>query len=327
MARYFDLPIKLSHVQDVPLQGKLDHSQLQGEESDTHGDESSSESSSGPSDDEDGGEEAVKPPDFPHAPLKHDTTFSTRRLRKSQRNLKRRHFIALNTVLHRCVLDGDYSRAGRAFGLLLRFEIEGQRLDLRRKDLWGLGAEILMRRNTPKNPRSPLSGSGDGHASSEPSPDDSGSEWFTEKGFEDVKEYYERLILQYPYRKQRPNDVSARHFYPAMFDIWILHIQSKYQKALKAARPCLGPLNTSSVSDESMHEEPDSESQSQEQQQRVRQRQIGEVEALSERMDSLILRPPYDRDESILNLHRQVTQWLRDLHTDAAHFQHVHRAG
>lgn len=299
MARYFDLPIDLSRAHKGPMKSHLSSPGHQARQ-DTGASESSSESSDAASEDE---EEPVKLSGFPHAPFKTEPAFLPARQRKKQRNLKRQHFVALNTVLHKCILEEDFARAGRALGLLLRFEIQGRRVDLRHKGLWGLGGEILLRREAGS----------DAQASN-----DHDEEWFTEKGFEDAKSFYERLILQYPYKKQRPQDVSAVHFYPAMFSLWIMHLQSKYKKALNHAGLPIPDSSRSRVPnyrDNRMQEDDDTQ-HAFGPQRRAKLNQINEIESLKERVQDLILHDPYDRDENMNRLNAEVSQWLDDLRAD-----------
>lgn len=75
-------------------------------------------------------------------------------------SLKQSHLATLTMLMHRCLLRGDYTRAGRAFGLLLRTEIEGQQVDIRSQNLWGIGVEVLCRRRgqSPTNTESHTGG-------------------------------------------------------------------------------------------------------------------------------------------------------------------------
>lgn len=300
MARYFDLPIELSPAKNGPQRRDVANSDQQ-RESDTEVDESLAEPSESASEEEEG---PIKLPGFPHTPLKADAAFLPARQRRKRRNLKKQHFTALNTVLHKCVLEGDFTRASRALGLLLRFKIRGQYVDLRRKDLWGLAGEILLRR---------------GGATDVQESTTEDCTFFTEKGFQDAKSFYERLILQYPYQKQRPRDISAVHFYHAMFSLWIMHLQSKYCKALyeidRATNSPGQPQPPDSRDDPTQVKSQvcDLTLRSDEQQMQIKIEQIGEVQALEERLGGLVLQVPYDQDKSMNKLHDDVVQWLYDL--------------
>ncbi|KAI5788323.1 RNA polymerase I-specific initiation factor-domain-containing protein [Geopyxis carbonaria] len=54
-------------------------------------------------------------------------------------NLRAKHIAVITTLLHRCLLTHDWTRARRAYGLLLR----GKDVDVRR--VWGVGVDILLR--------------------------------------------------------------------------------------------------------------------------------------------------------------------------------------
>ena len=80
-------------------------------------------------------------------PLIHSSLVNQSR-RFSTSSLKQVHLATLNMLAHRCLLQGDYIRAGRAFGMLLRTELRGSHPDIRAQGLWGIGAEILVRNNS-----------------------------------------------------------------------------------------------------------------------------------------------------------------------------------
>ncbi|TGZ85044.1 hypothetical protein EX30DRAFT_392431 [Ascodesmis nigricans] len=81
--------------------------------------------------------------------------------------LRKKHFAVLTTVLYKCLLEHDWARAKRAFGLLIR----GQDIDIR--CIWGVGLDILLRVGEKEN--------GEVDARS-------------------AIEYLERLVLFFPYR-------------------------------------------------------------------------------------------------------------------------------
>ena len=75
--------------------------------------------------------------------IQHDNTSS----QTEASNLRRTHLNVLSTVMHRCLQDRDYDRAGRAWGMILRTQAtHGNAVDLRNHGRWGIGAEILLRR-------------------------------------------------------------------------------------------------------------------------------------------------------------------------------------
>ncbi|KAL8999111.1 MAG: hypothetical protein Q9169_001999 [Polycauliona sp. 2 TL-2023] len=126
----------------------------------------------------------------------------------SDATLRQQHYAVLTSLLHRCLMERDYMRASRAWGILLRLEIHGHPLDIRAQERWGIGAECLLHAN--------------GNDKAQPSLEN----------LMRAKDYYERLILQYPYRKHSPDVVSALTFYPVTFGIWIYAVQLRYQIAV-----------------------------------------------------------------------------------------------
>jgi hypothetical protein len=222
-----------------------------------------------------------------------------------QGNLRLRHLAVVTTILHRCLLEGDYVRAGRAWGLILREEMSGRPIDVRLNGRWGIGAEILLRQNS-------------GSASRSESTAVIGSvPVFSRQGFEAAKVYYERLILQYPYRKASPDAVSSLHFYPAMFGLWVYVVQGESSVAREALH-----IKDDSVP-ESNSEEDDSMSisetmgeQSRTTSSRVveiRLKELDEAQQIAGRMDELLTSPPYSDSPALLRLRGMVALWIGDL--------------
>ncbi|KAI5299950.1 hypothetical protein KEM55_000847, partial [Ascosphaera atra] len=137
-----------------------------------------------------------------------------------QRTLRLQHLAVVTTILHRCLSEGDYMRAGRAWGLILRDSVGGSHVDVRQAGRWGIGAEILL-----------WSDQNNGKATQVQQEPSNTKQWFTRKGFERAKEYYERLILQFPYDKRHKNSTNPLHFYPAMFGLWISVTQDESREA------------------------------------------------------------------------------------------------
>ncbi|PSN69270.1 hypothetical protein BS50DRAFT_609391 [Corynespora cassiicola Philippines] len=187
--------------------------------------------------------------------------------------LRKNHLAILTAVMHHCLLEGDYQRAGRAWGMLLRTRFAGQQMDPRYHGRWGIGAEILLRRST-QDP-SQISDAAD-EASNE-------TDVFSEEGFELAREYYERLIVQHPNRKTHPQAVDDRTFYPAMFSVWISQVRERSRQDVLVER--------AAILDEELR----------------RAREI------AERMDQIIISPPFDKQGNLLELRGMVSLWMSDL--------------
>lgn len=65
-------------------------------------------------------------------------------------NLKIQHLSVLVAIMMRNLEEGDMERAGRAWSLLLRMQIAGKGIEIRKTGFWGIGAELLMRGVTNK---------------------------------------------------------------------------------------------------------------------------------------------------------------------------------
>ncbi|KAL1986868.1 hypothetical protein VTN96DRAFT_5521 [Rasamsonia emersonii] len=232
-----------------------------------------------------------------------------------QGNLRLRHLAVLTAILHRCLLEGDYVRAGRAWGLILREEIAGHPIDVRNEGRWGLGAEILLRRDSRINPHASSQRDNQGDAQRTIS---AARPFFTRKGFEEAKAYYERLILQYPYRKASPESVSSLDFYPAMFGLWIYVVQEESNIARERLLQ-----DRNDKASESPSEEDDAMSESdlaEEQGKRksdliagIRSKELEEAQQIAARMDELLVSPPYSDSPELLRLRGMVALWVGDL--------------
>ncbi|KFY36542.1 hypothetical protein V495_07806 [Pseudogymnoascus sp. VKM F-4514 (FW-929)] len=170
-------------------------------------------------------------------------------------HLKIRHLGVLTTILQRCLAEGDIARASKAWALLLRAQVGGKGVDLRSTGYWSLGAELLIRRGEQL---AASSGTGDEGTNrdddgEETQPMDSQSSetapWGTADGLERAKDYYARLILQHPYKRQYSTATSALDFWPAMLSCEIYGIQSKQQQSLHRLAMRQSDSNNAAASD------------------------------------------------------------------------------
>ncbi|KAI6995757.1 hypothetical protein KC332_g4394 [Hortaea werneckii] len=229
---------------------------------------------------------------------------------------KRRHADNITTILHRCMLQEDWQRAARAWGLLLRTEIAGRGTDVRQNGRWGIGAELLLRRDqqlpsthrTTRFPGSRDVGENTDDASTHAEPLAVPQEpAFSDQGFRLAKDYYERLILQYPHLpRSGHNSVNAVVFYPALFNIWIFEVQDRSKQArqkLETGREHSPPAS-----------EPSDLSHDNEAQTAIRHQELQKALPIAQRMDDLMLSPPYDASLPLLQSRGMVGLWLADLH-------------
>ncbi|KAB8073824.1 hypothetical protein BDV29DRAFT_174805 [Aspergillus leporis] len=268
---------------------------------------------------------------FPHAPPKDEAPSSQRKnlIQKGLSSLsppiyppqsaaysgnpRLQHLAVLSSILHRCLLNGDYIRAGRAWGLILREEFHGNPIDVRTEGRWGIGAEILLRRDRQ------LSDITLGSAENvEGDPKTESSKlYFTRKGFEDAKQYYETLVIQYPYRKAAPDFTSPLHFYPAMFGLWVYVTQEESSAARQdiwnrhevASRE--GSNDEDAASDLGSHD--GSKQQTQALIAEVRAAELDEAQKIAARMDEVLVSPPYSDSRELLELRGMISLWIGDL--------------
>jgi hypothetical protein len=211
--------------------------------------------------------------------------------------LRRTHLDVLSTVMHRCLLEGDYDRAARAWGLILRTQVAGHPIDPRNHARWGIGAEVLLRRRDGN------------HADGE------GDELFTAEGFELARDYYERFIVQYPDRKlSHPNAVDNRIFYPPLFSVWIRSVVDKSKHARReldverhratSADAASDSDTTATIDDVRARHEA------------IQTEELARAREICERLDQLVVSPPFDKHVQLLLLRANVGLWLSDLIVD-----------
>jgi hypothetical protein len=269
---------------------------------------------------------------FPHAPAKSGSTKKENRgdILKSlsslsppiyppqssayQGNLRLQHLAVITSILHRCLLQGDYIRAGRAWGLILREEFAGSPIDVRTDGRWGIGAEILLRRGRQVAENAsgiqPNSDEQEGwrHVS---------KPYFTRKGFEDAKHYYERLVVQHPYRKSAPDAISSLHFYPAMFGLWVYVTQEESKSAREDILSRHEDSPGEFSEDEELAQEYDAGAGSRHRRHHVitsvRTRELEEAQQIAARMDEILVSPPYSDSPELLELRGMVSLWIGDL--------------
>lgn len=239
----------------------------------------------------------------------------------SKLGLRQRHVAVVTSVMHRSLLEGDYIRAGRAWGMLLRTEMNGRHMDLRAHGRWGIGAEIPFRRDAQLQRRS-AQDDGDDDVGVPPSRENP-ADLFSKEWFDKARDYYERLILQYPYRKQHPNAVNALDFYPAMFGLWIDSVQDRRKIALSRVYESIRNSDRERTNEDLYTNTPPSSPSSERsegghaQTEEVRKSTLQQAEEIAIRLEELLLSPPYSDDPTLWNLRGMVALWVGDLSVTA----------
>jgi hypothetical protein len=224
--------------------------------------------------------------------------------------LRQTHLGVLSTMMHRCLLQGDYQRAGRAWGMILRTQIGGLPIDPRNHGRWGIGAEILLRRNA--HARENLSSNldkinvidGEQHIANE-------DFLYSQEGFELAREYYERLIVQHPNRKHLPHSVDDRTFYPAMFALWIYEVSERSKRERHGLEWDKHNSTSESASfdeDTTMAMEDARAAASV-----IRKEEVHQARQIAQRMDQLVMSPPFDKHAGLLQLRGMVGLWISDV--------------
>ena len=200
---------------------------------------------------------------------------------------RQRHLTNLTAILHRSLLNADYRRAGRAWSLLLRTEMDGHSMDLRFANRWGIGAELLQHR------RGMQQRSLEGGEQASPSLIDSrlAVDSIEESNIEIVLEYFARLIVQYPWNKYAPMMTSEVDFLYAMLSLWICYTVEKPNTSM--ALESKGVVVASRQDD--------------------RQRLIREARKISEKLDENIQKLPYLDSKALRRLQQMVHEWRTDL--------------
>ena len=236
--------------------------------------------------------------------------------------LRQQHVAVVTSVLHRSLLEGDYIRAGRAWGMLLRAEMNGRHMDLRTHGRWGIGAEILLRRDAQLAHRRSTGECGDDDDDSDPYSREQPADIFSEDGFNKARDYYERLILQYPYRKHNPRAINALDFYPAMFWLWIYSVQDRHKTALSRIHHSSEKHHRERTDEDLYTNTPPSSPSSERSEhghatEEVRKSTLKQAEEITIRLEELLLSPPYSDDPALWILRGMVALWVGDLSVTA----------
>lgn len=232
--------------------------------------------------------------------------------RKSERPaLRQTHLDVLSTMMHHCLLEGDYHRAGRAWGMILRTQIAGLPVDPRNHGRWGIGAEILLRRNARNQSIRRQSSRNDTESADGEQISSDESTLYTEEGFELAREYYERLIVQHPNRKQLQHSIDDRTFYPAMFSLWIYETCEKSRREQQRLEKDVYESTTGSISfdEDTTMASDDARARAS----ATKEAELRQAKEIAQRIGQLVVSPPFDKHADLLQLRGMVGLWMSDL--------------
>jgi hypothetical protein len=172
-------------------------------------------------------------------------------------------------------------------------------MDVRTHQRWGVGAELLMRgKSKAAEPSLFVHDDADGYLD------------YSDEGFRLARQYYERLIVQYPPDPRRVG-TQASTFYMAMFSLWIYEVSERYKNGTPASR---GPSRSSKspVSDRSGNSSPSSRRTSVSGDDNGGP-QLHDVDAIAKRMDDILETLLFDRNAELLEMRGMVELWIVDL--------------
>jgi len=141
---------------------------------------------------------------------------------------------------------------------------------------------------------------------------------FSLEGFKLARDYYERLILQYPHTARTARRFNATVVYPALFSIWIYEVQERSTRSKQALRS----RNARHVSeDEDDGGSTDSaDTITSHGMKQILTDELAQALPIAKRMDELLSDPPYDSDAELLRLRGMVGRWLAHLHDQLAKY-------
>jgi hypothetical protein len=218
--------------------------------------------------------------------------------------------------------------------MLIQAQVGGRGVDLRGSGYWGIGAELLIRsiERTGK------------YSYDEESEDEGDTglgerRWGSKEGLEKMRDYYERLILQHPYKRQFDGSVSALDFWPAMVGCEVYGIQFEQKEGLTRISKEEeeddggdGSASQSEESEENVEDERegiDAEFAADQRRKLRRMRRRAErrwtekeeirktalraSEKIAARLDELMTTPPYSDSHNLLRLRGMIALYVGDL--------------
>ena len=223
--------------------------------------------------------------------------------------LRQHHLNIITAILHRCLSEGDYVRAGRAWAMLLRAEQSGHSVDLRTHDRWGIGAEILLQRESQRVQKTLTHKAAD-ISSSTADPN------VNAESMEKAKEYYEWVVLQYPYRKAFPKATGSIDVSIALLSLWIYSVKEQASTALIAyGNSAENVEETDSEANDDFQRSfaPHKELDRYRNCEQIRRDTLQSAQDIGARLDALLVAPPFSDFARFWKLRGEVSLWIADL--------------
>jgi hypothetical protein len=213
---------------------------------------------------------------------------------------RERNIGVLVGILRRCMAEGDMVLAKRAFGMLVRADIDGRRVDLRSEGYWGLGAEILMR--TGERPSEGEEEDGQQNK----------KRWGSVQNMVLVRRFLEDLVQLHPYSRLHPESISALDFYPVLFSCEVYNIHVELEMALQRVED--ENADDSYLNEHNMSPEMRLKAMKDE----LREGALEPMRDIAGRMDELMLNLPYSKSLEMLRIRAMVALFMGDLEVPAS---------
>ena len=231
---------------------------------------------------------------------------------KQQSTLRQQHVTNVVTILHRCLLEDDYVRASRAWGILLRVEQKRDPRFLCSNGRWGIGAEILLRRL----PRAEDDVAKNSYTDSDSEADEQATPNFPlfaaalgETGFEKVRKYFDTLCVLYPHRKRSTNPINEHIFKYAMFGLWI-HFVQEHAAVIKNRGQGRGSQAGSENDYGSSHSE---DERVEEQLRRSQTYLLEQARTILSELELLVMKAEFADDKPLCKLRDMAKEWVDDI--------------
>ncbi|KAJ3498202.1 hypothetical protein NLG97_g1320 [Lecanicillium saksenae] len=246
---------------------------------------------------------------------------------------QRKHLAVLTRSIHQFLGQGDVTKAARAFGLALQLRPYYRPMDIRRDDLWALGAEIIMRegeeqRNEMSQNQNTSEYNDDGVETGAREGFRIPLRWGSAANMNKLRAYLETLVQQYPYDYRSPKKISALHFNISLYSCEIYNIYIEHTAGLAGT----GTSTDESLIDDSLVDE-DSEmrletlvedesfhatrgrrrEESSHPKDKVRQQTLAAIKAVVARLDALMREMPYTKNHELLRLRATASLFMADL--------------
>ncbi|PNY23967.1 Uncharacterized protein TCAP_06087 [Tolypocladium capitatum] len=242
------------------------------------------------------------------------------------------HLDVLLRSIHQFLDQGDVAKAARAFGLILQLRPGSRPIDVRKHNLWAMGAEILMREGEePPSQQQQQQQQGEAAptASDESSPGYTGirmpARWGSPVNINKVKAYFETLIQKHPYDPKFNRSVSALDFQLAMLGCEIYNVYAEHTAALARADEDASARDRHHLADDveqpvefisdEAHglEAHEHQAKLRAHRDQLRAQALVAMRDITDRMDTLMQQLPYYKNNHFLRLRATASLYAADL--------------